>query len=139
MELGLKIQPSYDEENDALSVDFGLDEPSFDLPDCDGRILWQIGRETGSVVGFAILGARKWGIKQILVNIAGRKDDMERGLKRMGPALSAGRATRILVERVVIRAEQGEAERKSPNPQMQDAFKQVWSAFESMLGNQTPG
>ena len=36
-ELGLSVTVTYDEVNDVLDFDFGLNDPTFDLPEPDGR------------------------------------------------------------------------------------------------------
>ena len=53
-ELGIKITVTYEEVNDVLAFDFRSNEATFDLPEPDGRIIWQIAHRTGTVVGFAI-------------------------------------------------------------------------------------
>lgn len=108
-ELGLTVSFSYDDENDAITVDFGLDEPSYDLPEADGRMIWRVSHQSGSVSGFTILGAKKLGISGLKVDIiVSRLHDIERHLKRHPPALFPGRATRVLIDNVVVTAQSEE-------------------------------
>lgn len=125
-ELGLRLTPSYDPENDALSVDFGLEEPTFDLPEPDGRLIWRIGRQSDSVAGFSIVGIREGAVSGITIEfIAKRKHDIEQGLRRIPGVGAKGRATRDLVERVVVTAMSDEAAPAEWNPKMESAWRQV--------------
>jgi hypothetical protein len=104
-ELGMTVTPVYDAENDALSFDFGLDEPTFDLPDPDGRLIWKIGRNSDNVAGFTIIGVNKLSLSQISVQfIARRKEGIERSLRRIPAALLTGRVTKNLIEQVIVTA-----------------------------------
>ncbi len=77
-ELGMTITPVYDVENDALSFDFGLNEPTIDLPESNGRMIWKIGLNSGKVAGFTIIGARELSLSHISIQfIARRKEDIE--------------------------------------------------------------
>jgi hypothetical protein len=115
-ELGITITPSYDQENDALTFDFGFDEPTFDLPEPDGMMIWRIGRQSDSVTGFTIVGAQEKGISGISIQfIARRKEDIERNLRKNPLALASGRATRALVEGVVVRAHAEEIQMEQPD------------------------
>ena len=67
-ELGLTLTPSYDAENDAISFDFGLDEPTYDLPEPDGKMIWRIVRSTDRVAGFTIVGAREGPSPKLVFN-----------------------------------------------------------------------
>lgn len=107
-ELGIILTCAYDAENDALLFDFGADEPTFDLPEPDGRMVWKIGYRSSSVGGFIILAATRLGVSQVQVNILGRKERIERKLKTLPDAIAAGRATRMLIERVIVGADQDE-------------------------------
>jgi hypothetical protein len=122
--LGLTLTPSYDPENDALSIDFGLDEPTVDLPDPDGRMTWRICRHSDTVAGFTIVGMRELGIPGITIeSIVQRKEDIERRLRRIPATLSKGRATRDLVEQVVVTAISDEATHWSPSPEIESAWR----------------
>ena len=104
-QLGLVLTPSYDPASDALSVDFGLNEATMDLPEPDGIMIWRIGRRSNAVAGFTIVGAREGAISQISVQfIVRRKRDIEQGLQRI-PGIGAKRfVTRDLVDEVVVTA-----------------------------------
>lgn len=103
--LGLVLTPSYEAESDVLSVDFGLNEPTFDLPDPDGRMIWRIGRHSDAVAGFSIAGVGKWAISGVTVEfITRRKGAIESRLRRIPMTLARGRATRELIEEVIVTA-----------------------------------
>ena len=82
-ELDLTLTPSYDAENDVISIDFGLDEPTIDLPEPDGKMIWRIGQQSDRVAGFAIVGARGRALSVIGIQfIVRRKKDIESRLPR---------------------------------------------------------
>jgi hypothetical protein len=132
-ELGLTVTSSYDNENDALSVDLGLDEPTFDLPEPDGRMIWKIGYQTERVAGFTILGAKRWRVSTLKIDlIARRYDEIEQGLRRIPGLLESGRVTKDVLEQVVVTAFsecQPAHDRTSP---MDTALKQVIDSFEKL-------
>ena len=129
-ELGLTVRAFYDSVNDALLFDFGLDEPAFEVPEGDGRIVWKIGRQTGSVAGFAILGAREFGVAKVDVDIDARKESIERSQRRVPRALACGRPTRVLIESVSVTAHE-EQERPQPgHHQIDDLFQRAIGEFE---------
>ena len=135
-ELGRTLTPSYDPENDALSVDFGLDELTVDLPDPDGRMTWRIGRHSDMIAGFTIVGMRELGISGITIEfIVRRKGDIERRLRRIPGILSKGRATRDLVEQVVVTAASDEGTPPSPNPEVESAWKQVVNRVQQLTAH----
>jgi len=104
-ELGLSISVSYDGENDALAFDFGLDEPTVDLPEPDGVMIWQVGRHSDRVSGFTIVGAWKSAISKITIEfIARRKEAIERCLRRVPGALATGRVSKNLIDDVRVTA-----------------------------------
>ena len=105
-ELNLTLTPSYDAENDVISIDFGLNEPTIDLPDPDGRMIWRIGRRSDRVAGFAIVGANKEGaLSDIGIRfIVRRKKDIESRLPKFPRAFAAGRATKNLIDAVIVTA-----------------------------------
>ncbi len=134
-ELDLTLTPFYDAENDALSVDFGLEEPTFDLPEPDGRMIWRIGRRSDVVAGFTIVGVREWAISQITVEfIARRKSDIERGLRRIPGGAAKGRATRDLIEGVVVTAISDEASVAEDYPEAEDAWRKVVNKLQEQTG-----
>ena len=126
-ELGITVTPSYDPDNDAFSMDFGFDESTFDLPEPDGRMIWKIGYRSDSVVGFTILGAKKWGISQIGVNFIARKNEIEHGLRKTYGLLSSGRVTREAIEHIVVTAvsDISAQELQTVNP-----FRNLFEEFE---------
>ena len=93
-EMGLTLTYAYDAENDVLLFDFGLSEPTFDLPEGDGRMIWQIGRGSESVAGFTLVGVRKWGGSEIHVNIDARKQDIENNLRKYSYGVLRARPTK---------------------------------------------
>lgn len=132
-DLGLTLTPSYDPENDALSVDFGLDEPTFDLPEPDGRMIWRIGRRSDAVAGFSILGVREGSISEVSVQfIVRRKGDIERELRRVPAMLTRGRASRELIERVVVTAVSDEHEAPATSPEVEGRWREVVSRIEGL-------
>jgi len=110
-ELGITVTSYHDEVNDALILDFGLNEPAFDLPEDDGRMIWKIGRATGSVTGFILLGVSKFEIDAVEIKIFAKKKIIEEQIKLMPNVISAGRPTRVLIESVEV------ASRERPVPQ----------------------
>jgi hypothetical protein len=135
-ELGLTLSPSYDHENDAFSVDFGLDEPTFDLPEPDGRMTWRIGRDSDMVAGFTIVRMRESGISGITIEfIVQRKEHIERRLRRIPGILSKGRATRDLVEQVVVTALSDEPVPRSPSPEVESAWKNVVNRVQQLTAH----
>ena len=105
-ELDITLSASYDEENDALVFDFGLGERTVDLPEPDGRMVWQIGIETDSVAGFCLLGAKRFGVSGVKVNIAAKKEEIERTVRTFPSFKYSGRISRVLIEQVFVRAEE---------------------------------
>ena len=125
-ELGIIITVTYEKVNDILAFDFGADEATFDLPEPDGRIIWQIAHRTGTVVGFAILEAKRLDVSQVQVNIAARKEDIERNLRIPG-ALSSGRPTRILITSVAFAAQSDEL--KTPSGVFTEAVEKFKATY----------
>jgi hypothetical protein len=141
-ELGLTFTSAYDAENDALLFDFGLDEPTFDLPEGDGRMIWKIGRDSGSVAGFTILLAKRFAISEVAIKLAGRKETIERVLaarketiervlERLLGAASSGRVTRVLIDAVEVTARSTKVESRAPQPKMMEAIGEGVAAFTS--------
>ncbi len=131
-ELGLTMNCAYDSESDVLLFDFGLEEPTFDLPESDGRMIWLIGRESGSAAGFTLLNARKWGVSEIQINIAARKRDIETRLRRFPGAVMSGRPTRVLIENVAVTARSKEEAPQISEPQIRDAFQEALAKFQQL-------
>ena len=129
-ELGITVTPSYDPDNDALSMDFGLDEPTFDLPEPDGRMIWKIGYRSDSVAGFTILGAKRWGLSEIDVNFIARKNTIEHSLKKISGVLSSGRVTKEAIEHIIVTAfsdAPGKSAKELPNPNL---FREMFERLE---------
>ena len=130
-ELNLTIASFYDPKNDAIVFDFGLKEPMFDVPEGDGRMVWRMGRHTGSVAGFSIFRAKEFDVSKITVNIEARKETLEETLRRTpdGPAL--GRATRTLIRQVLVRASESRPAVKQGWSRIQDAVNESLAKFKS--------
>lgn len=131
-ELNLTLVPSYDPENDAFSVDFGLDEATFDLPEPDGRMIWKIGCPSDRVAGFTILGAKKWGLSQIGVGIIARKQNIERELRKVPDAFTLGCATKGLIEAVIVAAIANEEPAAAASQEVETALQKVRSKFDEL-------
>lgn len=136
-ELELTLTPSYDSENDAFSVDFGLREPTFDLPEPDGRMIWRISRGSGVAAGFTVIGVREGGISEISVEfIARRKEGIERRLRRIPHILSKGRASKDLIEQVTVTAFSDEELLPSPSAEVHGAWNEVVSKVRELTGTE---
>jgi hypothetical protein len=93
-------------------------------------MIWKIARPSGSVAGFTILGAKRFGVSEVRVNIAARKENLERALKRIPDAMASGRVTRVLIENVEVTAKSREPAAPPPDPRVQNAFEQAFEKFE---------
>jgi len=132
--LEFTLTPSYDPENDALSVDFGSEEATFDLPEPDGGLIWRIGRRSDSVAGFTILDVREGAISKVTIEfIMNRKQDIERKLRRIPGIGATGRATRDLVEQVVVTTVSDTATGEHHSA-MESAWMDVVNEVEEMAG-----
>jgi hypothetical protein len=125
--LGLKITVRYDQVNDVLDFDFGVDEPTFDLPEPDGRLVWKIAHRSHTAVGFAILEAKNLGVSQVKVNIVARKENIEKDLKRVSDVFLSGRPTRMLITSVALTAESDEGQ--APSSEFQEAIQKFQKEF----------
>lgn len=133
-ELELTLTPSYDPENDAFSIDFGSNEPTFDLPELDGQMIWRIGRRSDRVAGFTIVGARKASISGISIEfIVKRKRDIEERLQRTQEAVLTGQATRYLIDQVIVMALSKEEPVAPPSPEVQNVWREVVSKLEELV------
>lgn len=101
-ELNMQIAAFYDTVNDALIFDFGLNEVTLELPEGNGRMIWLIGKNTRSVTGFVLLGAKKWGVKDIHIIISGKKEIIERKIQEFGLSSISAYIPRILIEKVAV-------------------------------------
>jgi len=138
-ELGITLRASYDPVNDALLFDFGLDEPTFEMPEGDGIMVWRIGRLTGSVAGFAMLGAKKFGVAKVDVDLDARKESIERGIRNFPKALASGRPTRVLIKSVGVTAHTDE--RPAPPSRISNAAREAMRQFREQYlesGAMTP-
>ncbi|MHB9025643.1 MAG: hypothetical protein ACYC7E_15980 [Armatimonadota bacterium] len=129
-ELGLTITASYDEINDALLFDFNMGEPSFEYPEEDGRILWSVSRITGEVTGFTILGARKFGISQIRLDIETSKESIERSIRNLPNTLEVGRPTKVLIESISITMRPGVQEHSQKERRLTSACNKALDKFQ---------
>ena len=135
-ELDMTLSCRYDETNDALAFDFGLEEMGFDFPESDGRLIWRIGRHTGSVVGFVICGARRFGVAEVYVDIAARKQKVERGIKAEG-ALTSGRPSKALIESIEVIARLEEPPLPPAYSKLTSACQEAIKRFESEFARQS--
>jgi hypothetical protein len=129
--LGLAITFAYDEVNDALLLDFGLKEPTYDLPEPDGRIIWKIAHCSEMVAGVVVLGAKKWGVEKIGVSIKGRKEVIEEVLKKTPNAFYAGRPTQTLIEQVELKIKTKKTPKNS-SCDISDVFDKFQKDFVGM-------
>lgn len=129
-ELNMTITTSYDEVNDALVFDFCKCEPSFDFPESDGRLLWGIGRVTGEVTGFTILGARKFGVSEICLDLATQKEIIERNIKNQPNSLGNGRPTKVLVNSVTVTRHTEASSTANANHDMANAVRHAIDDFK---------
>lgn len=134
-ELDITLTCDYDSENDAIVADFGLNEPAFDLPEEDGIMIWKISHRTGSVTGFIILGAKEFHVSEVSVDVAVRKESIERGIKCVAGAISGGRATKFLVEKVLVETHRETQEVPRFASEMKDAFNRALNTFSTRYLN----
>ena len=127
--LGINITASYDEVNDALIFDFNKREPSFEYPEDDGRMLWNIGRVIGNVTGFTIIGAKKFGISEIHLDIAARKENIERNVRNFPSALKNGKTTKILIESISVTTHSSIPESSTDNLHITSALQDAFDIF----------
>jgi hypothetical protein len=92
----------YDNVNDALILDFGLGEPSYELPEGDGRMIWMIGRVTRSVAGFILLEARQRQVEELRIGIFARVKVIEKQVQAMPISISSSRPSQVLIEKVLV-------------------------------------
>jgi hypothetical protein len=113
-----------------------LDEPTFDLPEPDGKMIWRIGQQSDRVAGFAIVGAKEGALSAIGIEfIVRRKKDIESRLPRFLGAFARGRVTRHLIDEIVVTAltdNQGGPENASPG---EDARRgeEAWNGIVERL------
>jgi hypothetical protein len=91
------------------------------------------------VAGFAILGAKRFGVAQVRIDIDARKENIERGIRSVPNVLVSGRPTKVLIESVAVTAHsRGEVVPARP-ARIADAFKEAISVFkERYLESKTP-
>ena len=82
-ELGCTLVSTYEPVNDALVFDFGRDEPSFDVPEPNGIMIWRIGHRSRTVTGFVIVGIRKLGIHRVELDIQLRARHLGQRVKEL--------------------------------------------------------
>jgi hypothetical protein len=115
-----------------LVFDFGLDEPTFDLPEDDGIMIWSMGRRTGSVAGFSIFKAKELDIGEVTVNIAARKMSLEEAIKKFPEQAFIGRPSRLLVEQVFV-STKGTEEARAQAKQIQNAVDENLDRFRELI------
>jgi hypothetical protein len=103
-DLDLEIIPSYDELNDAFSIDFGVDEPTIDLPEPDGRMIWKIGSLSDTVTGFTIAGMKEFGVSEINIAVSARKCLIESSIRGTPNAVASGCPTKMLIDKIFVTA-----------------------------------
>jgi hypothetical protein len=124
----LVFTAAYDKLNDALLFDFGIKEPTYDLPEPDGRVIWKAGALSDMMAGVVILKAKELGISQvrIKIGISARKKAFEDIIRSTPGGFAAGRATRSLMDKI----ERVELHVKTMQPNDQDDDKPFSEAFE---------
>jgi hypothetical protein len=126
-DLKLTLTPFYDADNDVMSIDFGLDEPTIDLPEPDGRMIWRIGRHSDRVAGFAIVGIKEGALSGIGIQfIRRRKQDIESKLPKYF-AFARGRVTKDIIDEVIVTT-------IADKPQVAAADTQEEKAWSEMIG-----
>lgn len=102
-DLKIILKTLYDRINNILIFDFGFKGYTFDLPDSNNaRVIWKIIPQSASIAGFIILHVEESVIEEKEIEIiASRKNEVERELKKLHEIVALGRATRLLVERIV--------------------------------------
>jgi hypothetical protein len=123
----------YDSENDALLFDFGRGPSTFDLPEGDGRIVWAINNNTGSVAGFCILGAKTLGVSQLRIDLTGRIEKIRCGLRNCPEAVALGRAPKALIDMVTVSADSYTAESSRRHSALDEAFGQALAKFQANI------
>ena len=129
-ELDLMITTLYDDVNDALIFDFHKEDPSFEFPDEDGRVFWNISLITGEVTSITIVGAKKFGISEIRFEIAPRKEAIEIGMKNMPLACGTGRPTRRLVESIAVTMDGRQSKHSTQNLNITNALELALVEFK---------
>ena len=125
--LNLTITPYYDAESDVISFDFGLNEPTIDLPEPDGRMIWRIGRHSDQVAGFSIVGAKEGALAGVGIQfIRRRKEAIESKLPKF-LAFARGRVTKDVVDEVIVIA-------LAEKPEVVEDDTQEGKAWRDMVG-----
>ncbi|MBE0537143.1 MAG: hypothetical protein IH624_15890 [Phycisphaerae bacterium] len=132
-ELDLTFEAAYDNVNDALLFDFGLKEPTYDLPEPDGRIIWKIAHLSNELAGCVVLGAKAFGVAEVKIDMRLRKENIEGILRKVPHAFLAGRPTKTLIDKVELTVKSAVPEENTA--QLQDVFEQ----FEQLVKAQAAG
>jgi hypothetical protein len=124
----LVFTAAYDKLNDALLFDFGIKEPTYDLPEPDGRVIWKAGALSDMMAGVVILKAKELDVSEVRIKIGfpARKEAIEGIVKSTPGGFAAGRATRSLIDKI----ERVELHVKSIQPKDQADDKPFNDAFE---------
>jgi hypothetical protein len=131
-QLGVDFAAFYDKESDALIFDFGLGEPTVDLPEADGRMVWRVGRETDSVAGFCLLGAKRFGVSELRIDLQARKDHIEHELKNIVGLSASARISKVVIDRVCVRATQKRQSRRRGTAPLTNALNRALDSFQQL-------
>lgn len=129
-DLDATITALYDSANDALVFNFGSEEPSVDIPEPDGILVWQVGCGTRRVTGFMIFRARERGTERVEINLDLRKKSIEAGALNYPDSLSPGRTSSVMIENIIVKALQTKAELHNGVP---DGLRGIFGQAEGML------
>jgi hypothetical protein len=128
-EIGVTLTGSYDPLNDTLIFSFGPDEVTFDLPESDGRLVWKIGHDSGQVVGFDVLGAKKLGVYKVDINILARKSNIEKEMSRSN-LIDAGKPTSALIRRIDVAVSADEDEEFTGSDPLSNVVRDAIGAWQ---------
>jgi hypothetical protein len=132
-ESGPALTCSYDKSNDVLLFELGLEEPTFDLPEPDGRTIWWIGRHSGIVAACAIVGASLLGTAGVKIDFSARKQAIERSLRKIPGATAAPRPCRVLIDYVFEASEHSESDATLADQRINTVFSSALNKFESEM------
>lgn len=133
--LGIQFKVQYDHENDILSFNFGFKEASYEMPEPDGIMIWEIGKVTGNVVGFLILDAKVHGISGVEIQIASRaakKDEIEKWVRKHPSAFASGNITKLLIESVEVTTHAGSGDEQL-DTEIKSAVEGALSKFDDYI------
>lgn len=83
-EIGFSMSIYHDTYLDSLIFDFDQMEPSIELPEEDGRMIWKISKATKKVTGFELLFVKSLNIHGVVLGIVSTKKQLiENAIKNM--------------------------------------------------------